>query len=320
MTGGRVARIKSSATERWTAAQARWTWLRHAVAAWRRLRDNNGNQYAAAITYFSFLALFPLLLLAASIIGFVLHADPSAQQAFFAHLTDNVPGPLGETLKKSMQAAIDSRASIGVVGLVGVLLTGLGWVGNVRAAIDAVWGRTRAKVSFVRAKVANLLVLAGLGLGAALSIGLTVIGTSVTDQLVRAVGLDHVSAATVLLKLLGIALAVAGDLLIFWWVMVRLPQVDLPHRLAVKGPLLAAVGFEVLKIVGTYTIAHTANSPTAGPFAGVIAILIWIQLVARWLLFSCAWTATLADHDAHQPPALDEPRDEPVEDAPGALG
>ena len=56
--------------------------------------------------------------------------------------------------------------------------------------------------------------------------------------------------------------------------------------------ILAAVGFEVLKIVGTYTIAHTAQSPTAGPFAGVLAVLIWIQLVSRFLLFCCAWMAT----------------------------
>jgi membrane protein len=103
-------------------------------------------------------------------------------------------------------------------------------------------------------------------------------------------------------KLLGIALAVAGDMIIFWWVLVRLPQVDLPGRVALKGALLASVGFEILKIVGSYTIAHTANSPTAGPFAGVIAILIWIQLVARWLLFSCAWTAVLADESAARIP------------------
>ena len=295
MTDGRLARAKTGAGARWSALKQRWTWLRHVVAAWHRMQDNNGNQYAAAITYFSFLALFPLLLLAVSVMGFVLHSDPSAEHDFLFHLTDNVPGGLGETLKTSMQAAIDSRASLGIIGLLGVLLTGLGWVGNLRAAIDAVWGRERPKLNIVKAKLADLLVLAGLGLGAVLSIGLTVIGTSLSDQLVRAVGLADVPGATLALKLLGIALAVAGDLLIFWWVMVRLPQVDVPARLALKGALLAAVGFEVLKILGSYTIAHTANSPTAGPFAGVIAILIWIQLVARWLLFACAWTATVTD-------------------------
>jgi membrane protein len=319
MAEGRLARIKTGAGNRWTAVQARWTWLRHVVAAWHRLQDNNGNQYAAAITYFSFLALFPLLLLAASVMGFVLHSDPSAERDFFFHLTDQVPGALGETLKTSMQAAIDSRASLGVVGLVGVLITGLGWIGNLRAAIDAVWGRTPPKLNIVKAKLGDLLVLAGLGVGAVLSIGLTVIGTSLTDQLLRAFGLDDVPGASVLLKLLGIALAVAGDLLIFWWVMIRLPRIELHPRLAVKGALLAAVGFEVLKIVGSYTIAHTANSPTAGPFAGVIAILIWIQLVARWMLFACAWTAVLADEPPLRPAGAPRRSVEPAEGAPATI-
>jgi membrane protein len=103
-----------------------------------------------------------------------------------------------------------------------------------------------------------------------------------------------------MLKLLGIAIAVAGDMIIFWWLLVRLPQIEVPTRIAVKGALLAAVGFEVLKIVGSFTIAHTANSPRAGPFAGILAVLIWIQLVARWMLFACAWTAVLAAEHAER--------------------
>ncbi len=86
-------------------------------------------------------------------------------------------------------------------------------------------------------------------------------------------------------------------MVIFWWLLVRLPDVDVDRRSAVKGALLASVGFEVLKIVGTYTIAHTSKSTTYGPFAGIIAILIWIQLVARWMLFCCAWIATLQRGD-----------------------
>ena len=67
----------------------------------------------------------------------------------------------------------------------------------------------------------------------------------------------------------------------------------MPFLVAIKGALLAAVGFEILKVVGTYTIAKSAKSPTLGPFAGLLAVLIWIQLVARLLLFCAALTATL---------------------------
>jgi membrane protein len=257
------------------------------------MQRNNGNLYAGAITYFSFLALFPLLLLAVSITGFVLHSDPGLEHSLFQHLSEKVPGEFGATLRKSIEKAIDNRSGVGIVGLAGVLLTGLGWVGNLRAAIDAVWGRGVQKVNFVKAKVGNLVVLAGLGLGIVVSLGLTAVGTSLTDQILRAIGLDDLPGATFLLKLLGIAIAIAGDLVIFWWLLIRLPAVEVPEGVAWRGALLASVGFEVLKVVGTYTIAHTAQSATAGPFAGIIAVLVWIQLVARWLLFSCAWTATL---------------------------
>lgn len=294
MAAGRVTRLRAGAADRWAALKRRYTWLRHVVAAWDLLQRNNGGQYAAAITFFSFLALFPLLLLVAAVTGFVLHSHPGAEQTLYNHLTDNVPGPLGQTIKHSLQAAIASRTGIGVVGLVGVLLSGLGWIGNLRGAVDGVWGRTPPKMNFVMAKLANLVVLAGLGIAGLVSVGLTVIGTSLTDQILRAIGLEHVAGGHAVLKLLGIALAVVGDTLIFWWVLVRLPQRDVPARIAVRGALLAAVGFEVLKVIGTYTIAHTANSPTAGPFASLLGVLIWIQLVARWLLFACAWTAVVS--------------------------
>ncbi len=291
-SAGAVAGAKQRATGKWAALQRRYTWLRHVLSAWELLGRNNGNQYAAAITYFSFLALFPLLLLAVSVTGFVLHAHPAAQQDLFAHITDKAPGGFGDTLKSSLQTAIDKRAGVGVIGLAGVLLTGLGWIGNLREAIDGVWGRRPAKQNFVMSKVTNLLVLAGLGLGIVVSLALTVVGTSLTHQILVALSLDKLPGFTLLLKVLGIAVAVAGDMIIFWWLLVKLPQADVEKKVALKGALLAAVGFEILKIVGTYTIAKTAGSPTAGPFAGIIAVLIWIQLVARWMLFSCAWIAT----------------------------
>jgi membrane protein len=74
---------------------------------------------------------------------------------------------------------------------------------------------------------------------------------------------------------------------------VRLPQVEVDARIGLRAAIIAAVGFEILKVVGTYTIAASAHSPTAGPFAGILAVLIWIQLVCRFMLFCVAWTAAV---------------------------
>jgi membrane protein len=295
-------RIKDSVAGAWARLRRRRPSVDHTARAWKRLQDSNGNQFAGAITYFSFLALFPLILLGVAIAGFVLHSHPDTLQHLFESITRNVPGAFGDTLNTSIKTAIDARTGVGIVGLIGVALTGLGWIGNLRAAVEAVWQVRPPAQNFVIAKLKNLLVLAGLGLGLILSMGLTAIGTSLTDQILTALSWDELPGVHGLVKVLGVLLAICGDLIIFSWLLVRLPGVSVPTRVAVKGALLAAVGFEVLKIVGTYTIAHTASSPTAGPFAGVVAVLIWIQLVARFMLFCAAWMAVLTGERAQLVP------------------
>lgn len=297
-------RMRDGVRRRWRAAKQRSRSLDHAVTAWDRFRDGHGNYYAAAITYFSFLAIFPLLLLAVSVLGFVLHHNPDLLQRLLDNIAANVPGGFGDTLTNSVNAAINARASVGLLGLVGLLLTGLGWIGNVRAAISAMWSTEPAKRNFFQAQLANLIVLVGLGLASLVSIGLTVVGTAFTDTILRAASLDEVTGVHTLVKIFGIVLAMAGDMLVFAWLLVRLPGVRLPVRAVLRGSLLAALGFELLKIGGAYYIARVTDSPAVGLFGSVIGILVWIYLVARYLLYCAAWTAT-----ANPPPpvAVDAP-------------
>jgi membrane protein len=306
----RLATAKASASQRWAAALKRWPWLAHAVRAWGRFQANNGTQFSAAITYFSFLALFPLLLLAVAVTGFVLHSDLHLQTELFNHITSQIPGDFGQTLSKSIKSAIAARTGVGIIGLVGVLLTGLGWISNLRQAIDAVRGVAPRKRNFAITKLSNLAVLVGLGLGVIVSLGLTVLGTSLTDQILRAVDIGTTGAMRYLVKVLGIALAVLGDMVIFGWLLVRLPAAPVRAKVAFRGALLASVGFEVLKVVGSYTIAKSAHSPTLGPFAGLLAVLIWIQLVSRYLLFCAAWIATAELEPVTEPADVRDPAGE----------
>ncbi len=211
----------------------RWPWLWHVYEAWDHLKEHNGTQYSAAITYFSFLALFPLLLLAASIAGFVLSSRPaSAAGRCSTRSPQNIPGDFGQQLTKSIKTAISNRTGVGIIGLAGVLLTGLGWVNNLRQAIDAVAGHERQQENFLVNRGRNLMILAGLGLGVLISIGLTIVGTAVTDQLLRSVGLEHATGVSFVLTVGGIVVALIGDLLIFWWVLVQMPKLGVapPHR------------------------------------------------------------------------------------------
>ena len=59
-----------------------------------------------------------------------------------------------------------------------------------------------------------------------------------------------------------------------------------------RAAVLAAVGFEILKVVGTYYIATTTKNPAVATFGPIIGVLLFLNLVFRFLLYCTAWTAT----------------------------
>ena len=287
--------MKERLIARWDELRRQHWWLEHLVRAWQRYKKNNGDYFAAAITYFSFLALFPTILLGVSITGYVLQHDQSLQTQLYTKIEHGLPGGFGTTVKQAVSNAISARAGVGVVGLLGLAYTGLGWIANLRAAIIAVWGQTPAKIAFVKAKLLDSAVLAGLGLGVVLSVGLTAVGTALTDQVTRKLSIP---GGTVLVTLFGLLLPVAGDMLVFGLVLIRLPKAKVPRPILIRTVMLASIGFEILKVIGTFYIARVAKSPAFGVLGGIIGILVWIDLVSRFILYCASWAATASSPGA----------------------
>jgi membrane protein len=76
------------------------------------------------------------------------------------------------------------------------------------------------------------------------------------------------------------------------WLFTRLPRRPVRYRTVLRGAIFAAAGYEILKVVGATYIAAVTSNPTYGALAGAIGLLIWIDLVSRFLLLAAAWTAT----------------------------
>ena len=313
---------RSRSTERWRTVKRQRPGIAHAADAYQHYKNHHGDPLAAAITYFSFLALFPLIFLAVSVGGFILTTHPNLKDDLFAAIHRNVPGDFGNTVANAIDTAINSRTSVGVIGVAGIALAGLGWVANLRKAIDVVWGSKPLERTFFLGKALDALVLVGLGLGVAISLGLTLLGTVASHRVIDWIGWTHTAWTGLATKAVGIALAVLGDMLVFGWLLVRLPQVLVTRRIAIRATLLAAVGFEVLKLVGTFYLARIAQSPAAAALGAVIGILIFIDLISRYLLYCVAWAAVampaarptpiVAETPAEQASAAAPSRPEPV--------
>jgi len=288
---GLIGRVRGRASVMWQGAQRRRPALKHFVAAYRRFTANNGNMFAAGLTYFSFLALFPLIFVAVSISGFVLSSRPDLVQKLDDAIVRNVPGSFGTVLQNIITTAINDRASVGLIGLLVLAWSGLGWVSNVRTAVDGVWGLGKVSRPFVKAKLSDALALAGMGIGVVLSFALTAVGTSLSGRVVDALGFGRTTVALLVVKVIGIGLSVAGDMVVFGWTLIQLSQATPSRRTTLRTSLLAAVGVEVLKLVGTYYLARIAKSPVSAALGAIVGVLIFMYLLARFLLYCAAWAA-----------------------------
>jgi membrane protein len=257
---------------------------------------------AAGVTYFAFLALFPVLLLAASVIGLVLAGNELLQQELFAAIRDTFPGTIGRTLVRQLRDAIDGAGFIGLIALAGFLYAGLRTMDKLRIGMERIWKGHVDEPDVLRDNVQDLVALVLLGAVGLASLGLTGAVTQATSWVLELFGVTDDPGFGVLTRVLGIALAVVADTVVFLWLLRVVPSVSHPLRLLLPGALFGAAGLEVLKLIGGYYLSLISDSVTASAFGGAVGLLVWINLVARFAFFTAAWTSTLRRIEAVSPP------------------
>jgi membrane protein len=265
-------------------------WIDHLVrAAWQYL-ERHGDHYAAAITYFSVVALVPLLMIAFAVAGYVLLGDP----VLLAELEESVTGAVGPglaaTVDQLVTEALRQSETVGILGLVLAAYTGLVWMYRVREALSAQWGQRTAGPPYLAGAISDTVALLGLALVLAVSLGLVALGDAVTAAVAGPDGAGWVRTA--LATTMTVALSLAANLLVVLWVIARLPRERLPFRLVVHPALLAAVGFEVIERVGAVYLGWVTGSPAGVVFGPLLGLLVAIYLCARLVLFATAWAAT----------------------------
>ncbi|MCR6488646.1 inner membrane protein YhjD [Amycolatopsis sp. OK19-0408] len=275
----------------------KYPWLDHLIRANEAFTERYGNHYAAAITYFSVLSVFPLFMVGFAVFGLVVNHDQAIIQNITKSINDSVPEGLRDLVMSIVNGAVESGGGIGIFGLLLALYSGIGWMSNLRDALTAQWGQEKQPQPIVKQTLKDLVALVGLGVALAVSFALTALGGFVGHSLLKLVGLEGAGWANFLLRVATIVLGLLANTLVFLWVIARLPRERVALRSAVKGAVVASVGFVVLQQVATVYLASVTKSPAAAIFGPVIGLLVFANLVSRFLLLITAWTATAKENE-----------------------
>lgn len=230
--------------------------------------DDMGHQ-AALITYYGFLSLFPLLIVATSVIDLLAQHDAHMRAKLLGDINSYFP-IVGEQLQQSVHGKSKSGVAL-AIGVVVALYGARGIADAVRSALDHAWAVPKVRRSgFPINTLKSIGLLVGAGFGLLFTAGLASFATA-------AVG--HSWA----LRAIPVAINIALLYIIFMYTFLIGTSRAFPRKDLRIGAITAAVGLLLLQTLGGYLITHQLHNLQGlyGQFALVLAILFWIYLQAQ---------------------------------------
>jgi membrane protein len=245
----------------------RWRWFGTVLRVQKRYSELNGNYLASSVTLSAFLSLFPLLLFAIAVLGFVAADTPNLGQDVVAEL--GLEGDAASGITSAIDTAENSRKVASVIGVVGLLWSGLGLVAAFQYAINAAWQVTGRGW---RDKLKGLMWLAGATL-----LFLTSFATSTVIHWLP-------SFLAPLTTLAGLSVNFG----LWLWTFKVLATRDVGWKALVPGAIVGALGFEVLKAVGAFYVPGAVASASAlyGTLGVVFATLAWLLFFGRLVVYA----------------------------------
>ncbi|PKH23745.1 inner membrane protein YhjD [Enterobacterales bacterium CwR94] len=278
----------------------------HFIRALNRFNDRLGSQFGAAITYFSFLSLIPILMVSFAAVGFVLASNETLLTELIDKIVGSISDPgLANTLKSTVNTAVQQRTTVGLTGLAIALYSGINWMGNLREAIRAqsrdVWERApEDEEVFWKKYLRDVVSLIGLMLALVVTLSLTSVAGAAQAAIVNALGLQDIEWLRPAMTLIALTISIIANYLLFLWIFWILPRHKPRKKALLRGTLLAAIGFEVIKFVMTLTLPKLASSPSGAAFGSVLGLMAFFYFFARLTLFCAAWIATAKYKDDPQ--------------------
>ncbi|TIC86786.1 YihY/virulence factor BrkB family protein [Nocardioides sp. GY 10113] len=266
--------------------------LDHVIRTVQHYGNAKGSLQAGGITYFGFISFFPILALAFAVVGYVARIFPDAEDNLVTALNSIFPGLIGNGDGQISLDTISSAApSIASIGLLVVLYSGLGWLSNTRSALLVMFDLPSwDQPSFVIGKLRDLMTLAVLGVVLIASVGLSGALRGLSQQILDWIGLG--ADLGWLLNVTAVVFGLAVNTLLFYAMFRLLARPDLPQRALISGAVLGGIAFEVLKQVSQWLLQSTSNSPAFQAFGIALILVIWINYVARVLMYAAAWAYT----------------------------
>ena len=250
-----------------------------AFAVFKKFGDDQAGNLVALLTYYAFLATFPLLLILSAILGLVLKGNMTLQTSIQTSALAEFP-IIGAQLKSQIGIASLGHSTLAlIIGIVGALLGARGLANALQNALNSLWSVPKInRPGFPSSYLRSLSLLGLLG-----------VGTVVTTAGTWLVGASHMLGITgVFTKILAITLSTAIDFFLFMAAFRIAAAATVSTRNLFLSAILSSVVWQVLLSLAGMIISHYLKhaQAIAGFFGIVLGLLAWFGLQATTIIYA----------------------------------
>jgi membrane protein len=255
-------------------------------------KDDNLTDWAAALTYYGVLSIFPALIVLVSVLGLI---GSSATQPLIDNLGSVAPGPAKEIFTSAIENLQGSSGASGVffiVGLAAAIWSASGYVSAFMRASNAIYdieeGRPVWKTLPVRVGLTVLLMV----LTAISAVAVTLSG-GLAKEVGGLVGLgDTAIQVWNIAKWPVLILFVSFMFAVLYWAA---PNVKQPgFKWISPGSVLAVIGWIIASVAFAFYVANFGSyNKTYGALAGPIIFLVWLWISNIMILLGAEFNAEL---------------------------
>jgi membrane protein len=258
----------------------------------KEFKDDNLTDWAAALTYYGVLSIFPALIVLVSLLGLI---GSSATQPLIDNLGSVAPGPAKDIFTdaiKNLQGSSGASGVFFVIGLVAAIWSASGYISAFMRASNAIYdieeGRPIWKTLPVRVGLTVLLMV----LTAISAVAVTLSG-GLAKQVGNVVGLgDTAIQVWNIAKWPALVLFVSFMFAVLYWAA---PNVKQPgFKWLSPGSVLAVIGWIIASVAFAFYVANFGSyNKTYGALAGPIIFLVWLWISNIMILLGAEFNAEI---------------------------
>ena len=273
-----VDRVYDAAEARIMAWRHASKYFDHLCRALLRYDAVNGGRLAAAIAYYGFFAVFALLLIGYSIFGILLTNNDDLFDIVRDFLAQNLPF-------LNLQQVLDSGRAVGVVGLFGLVFTGIGWVEAIRSSQRLIWRLNEHPGYIVLRQLVDLAIVLGILILISISVG----AVNGLERLLAWISDGH---ASWLLTVVSWIATVAINMLLGAALLAAVPRLRMTVRRMLPPVIQVGIGITLLNTVGRSFVGLVQRNPAYGLVASAVGVLVYLYVFNQVLLLGASWAAT----------------------------